>query len=530
MAQTLHCFEPAARPTRASLGVDPGERFAVHVLSDGRHEAARGLRATVLRRAGQPPPPGSFLLLEAEIRAARAGDPPNFRARRLHPRVDVEVLRPDVRSRLVINQEWRSGTRLEATLPDLSTLSFTLEMAAEAAQGPRASAAGRPSKREAAAGVGALLWMIPTAAATLADPKARAAAWLQSRLKRAGVSPALLSPMLVVLAMGAGLGTVAFLQYRGKQDAEARAAAAEEGRAAAEAGRDAALVAESACMEGRRELAKTLDDRQTQARLQAELVLAASLSRSVAVELGGPRMGTPEALAFDTTAAPRALDQVVLDMVKLRDPPTGADRCLGLAEILGQDLPLYVLLWHPDPALVCARDYHVVLGGVDRAGAWGISSRAAEAFGPPEDAGDGEPRSNDRWSAHTLATGLRAVEAALIGADTGPRPPVAPGQGQLWALAVWDAYNRMPASAEGVSDAPMEQCVAELVAGVAEARGPAAPGEPVLPDITAVARGEAVAVAPTAACPWPADALTSGASAAFRAVAHLGNLGLAAGK
>ena len=502
MAQVIHCFEPQARPSRASLSLDPGERFAVHVLGDRLDEAASGLRATVLRRAGDAPPPGASLLLEAEIRPSRGGEPPLLRVRRLNPRMEIELQRPDVRSRLAVNQEWRRRWRL-----------------------CRAACA----RREAgAAGIGSMLWMIPTAAATLADPKARIVGWLRKRLQKAGISPALLSPMLAVLVMGAGLGTVAFLQFQGKQDAEARAAAADAARQSAEAGRDAALVAESACMEGRKALAKALDDQQARSALQAEAVLNATLARSASVELGGPRMGGAEALAFDTSASPRAVAEVVMTMAKLRDPPTGADRCLGLAEILGQDLPLYVLLWHPDPKLVCASDYHVVQGGVDRAGSWGLSTRAAAAFGSPGEATDADPRLNDRWSAHALATGLRAVEAALLGADTGPRPPVLPGQSQLWALAIWDAYNRMPASPDGVTDTPMEQCVAILVAEVEVARGPAAPGEPVLPDLVEVARGAGPSVSPTAGCPWPADALAGGASSALRAVAHLGNLGLAA--
>lgn len=525
MSLFLHCFEPTARPTRATLPLSPGDRFSVYALGDGRDEAAAGLRATVLRLADAPPPPGASLLLEAEVRPPRGAEGALFRARRLNPRIDIEILRPELRSRMLVNQEWRGGSRLEATLPDLSTLGFTLELASAQGAGTRGGAAGR-ARRGEGSGLGSLLWMIPSAASTLADPKARLVAWFQARLKQAGISPALLSPMLVMLVLAAGLGTVALWQHQRASDADARALAAEEARSSAEASRDAALLAEGVCMESRRALAAALDEEQSIAKLQAERVLAASLSRSVAVELGGPRMGTPEALAFDATAAPRAIAQVVLEMAKLGQAPSAADRCLGLNEIVGQDLPLYLLLWHPDPSLVCSADYHVVSDGVDRAGAWGLSARAAAAFGAA-DAPAGEPRGNDRWSARALASGFRAVEAALLGADTGARPPVAPGQAQLWTLALWDAYNRMPAAASGASEAPVERCVAALLTEVAAARGPAAPGEPVLPDIVAVVRGESVTVSPTSRCPWPPDALETGANAAIRAVAQLGNLGLA---
>ena len=48
MTLLVHCYEPAARPTRATLPLSPGERFSVYALGDGRDEAAAGLRATVL--------------------------------------------------------------------------------------------------------------------------------------------------------------------------------------------------------------------------------------------------------------------------------------------------------------------------------------------------------------------------------------------------------------------------------------------------------------------------------------------------
>ncbi len=531
MALTLQCFEPQARPSRVAIRLEAGEIFTVLLLQDNPSEAQSQLRQTVLRRADEAPPPGAQVLLEAEIRESRPGDPKVLRARNVPTLVKLEILRPDVRSLATMGSEWRSGTRLEASLDDLSSVMFTLEVQAEVAQGAKAGVgAGRLRRADQIEGaMGAAFWIIPTAIATLADPKARITAWVANLAKRAGISPALFSPMLFMSGIGIGLGIVAYSQYSKAQEAEEKAAMAEEKALAAEAGRDAALVAEAACVEERKELATALDDQDTTRALQAEVALAAPLSQSVAVEMGGARMGTPEALTFDQQAIDNAKKHAATEMAKLRDPPENTERCLGLAEILGQDLPQYVLLWHPDPDLVCPDSYAVVDGGVDRMGAWGLSKRATQVFGSPDGApaGGADPRTNDRWSAHTMATGLRAFENALLAADTGPRPPVAPGQAQLWSLALWDAYNRMPDPADGVLNEPPELCIANLVAEVAASSPPAAPGQPVLPDIVAVALGQPLRVSPTAGCPWPSGALNTGAKSAFRAVAHLGNLALA---
>lgn len=531
MALTLQCFEPQARPTRVAIRVEAGEIFSVLLLQEPPSEASGVLRQTVLRHADEAPPPGAIVLLEAEIRETRPGEPRVLRARKVPPGVKLEVIRPDVRSLATMGSEWRSGTRLEGSIDDLSSVVFTLEVQAEASQGARAGiGSGRLRRADQVEGaMGSIFWVVPTAIATLADPKARIMGWVAATAKRAGISPALFSPLLFMSGIGLGLGFVAYSQYSKAQEAEEKAAMAEEKALAAEAGRDAALVAESACIAERQELATALDDQDTIRALQAEVAMAAPLSQSVAVEMGGARMGTAEALTFDQQAIDNARKHIATEMARLRDPPANTERCLGLAEILGQDLPQYVLLWHPDPELVCPASYAVVDAGVDRMGAWGLSKRATAVFGSPDGApgGGADPRTNDRWSAHTMATGLRAFENALLAADTGPRPPVAPGQAQLWSLALWDAYNRMPDPADGVMNEPPEACIANLVAEIAAASPPAAPGQPVMPDIVAVALGQPLQVSPTAGCPWPSGSLNTGAKSAFRAVAHLGNLALA---
>lgn len=169
----------------------------------------------------------------------------------------------------------------------------------------------------------------------------------------------------------------------------------------------------------------------------------------------------------------------------------------------------------------------MVDGGVSRGGGWGVSARAAREFGVPESAAkaspDGEtadPRLNDRWSAYTLTTGVRTLQEALLTADTSDRPPVAPGMAQLWTLALWDAYNRMPSPGDGVMDKTAADCVADLLLERLASSPPAAPGEPLLPDLASVALGEPFKVTPTAGCPWTGDSFQKGAASALRAAAR----------
>lgn len=424
MAQIIQCFEPQGRPVRINVSVEPGDTFSVYLLQDTMSDATRGLRDTVLREGQATPPHGSVLLFEAELRPAREGELPTMRVRRIGRGMTIDQLRPDLRSRLTTSSTFKSGTRFEATLANLRTISFSLEVAAVVAQGARAStASGRRRKAGAVAGAMSAFWIVPSVMTTMADPMARVKAVAYGAAKKAGLSPALLSPMLLMSVVAVGLGYVAYGQYEKAQDAEERAAMSEEAKIAAETGRDAALVAEAACVSERKELAETLDDIETKRLLAAEEALAVPTSRSVAVELGGAHMGSEEVLEFDQLFAETARKAVVQEMNKLTETPENALRCLAMEQVLGVDLPRYVLLWHPSPDLVCPDDYAVVEGGVARAGSWGISTRAKDEFGAPEAApaeGEGittDARMNDRWSSAALATGVRAMVEAILTTD-----------------------------------------------------------------------------------------------------------------
>jgi len=253
------------------------------------------------------------------------------------------------------------------------------------------------------------------------------------------------------------------------------------------------------------------------------------MAQSISVELGGKREASDDALAFDKVAMKNTRGYTVTEMGKKRADLGDPQRCMGQAGVLGQDLPQYVLLWFPKKEYQCPDGFVLGDGAVDRAGPFGLSKRAAQEYGSGQGTGqkpaNGEepedPRMNHRWSAHAMAVGLRDILNTVLEADTGDRPPVSPGQSHLWALAIWDAYNQLPSPASGVMDKKAPECVQDLMKQVIAASGPAEPGQPVLPDISLVALGESIPLKPSAGCPWPADALTTGAKDATEAVTRL---------
>ena len=208
--------------------------------------------------------------------------------------------------------------------------------------------------------------------------------------------------------------------------------------------------------------------------------------------------------------------------------------CLAYDRLLGGDLAEYVLVWHPDPApsKVCSANYEANLLGRNTMGRWGLSVRAARDFGsdivasPLDTTGAvRDPRTDQRWAAAVLTSGVRQFQEALLGFDPLGRPPVAPSQSQLWALTLWSAFNEMPDEAEGVLDKPPTECVSDLLQEIKVNAPPAPPGEPLLPDLVSVALGE-VEILPSATieCPWREQSIRNGAAAALRAVATLAEI------
>lgn len=526
----IHCFEPRGQPRRASIELGENLRFAIYAVQDLLNEDSKGLRTTVLRRPDQAKPPNAQFVVELEVRRRRGGETPGFRVVRVGQAITVEWLRHDGRSKVTTSTDLRSGARFEATLPDMRTVIFSIEVATEVAQGAGATGGGKgPAGSNLAAA--SATWMVPVAAALFSDPLTRVKAMAVRAAAKAGLSPALIIPAMLTLTMLLGAVAVAGVSYMQKADAEEQLAKVKADLDQAKAARDAAIIAESACVEERKDIAAVLDDVEEARKLQAEVAMAVPMSQSVAVELGGARMASSEALEYDLIAVANAKKYVVAAMGKKRNALGDPKRCQGQVAALGQDLPAYLLVYHPKKELLCPEEYVEADGAVMRAGPWGLSQRVADEFGAPQNLSDSaasgfgdtstDPRLNHRWSAHAMTVGVREVMETLLDADTGERPPVAPGQAHLWALAVWDAYNHLSSSAGGVMDKPADECVEDLLGQVAAAGGPAEPGQPVLPDITLVANGETVPLSPTASCPWAADALEAGAKSALESVTRL---------
>ena len=526
MPITIHCFEPQAKPMRASVDLEPRERVALYVMQDTLTDEARGLRTTILRKAKEHPPNGVDLVFELEPRAGRPGQAATFLVRKVGRHMAIEVIRPDgSRGRVTKNAEVRSGSRFDVTLEDMRTITFGLEVEAGSIGNQRMVGGGtrRSNKMDTALTAGA--WLIPTVADTLASPREAVISFLFKIAKKLGISNIGFPFILMSLTMFAGIGAGAFFWYQ-KGNVEEELEVVQAQLVATEQSRDAAISAESACVDQRRVLTAALDDIETSFRLQAEIAMEAQLARTKATELGGPRMAIEEAVEYDLTAAEGLYRYVVELMKEQRDAPDAEDvaPCLGQEAVLGQDVPRYVLVWNPVDELVCPDDYAAVDAGVDRAGAFGLTTRAAAEFGgpyPPDN--QDEPRSNVRWSSSAMVVGFRTIQKAVLQADTGGRPPVAPGQVHAWSLAIWDLYNKMPSPANGGMDAPLDSCVSDLVVQASLAGGNAEPGQPVLPSITGVAAGNtSFRLRPTAGCPWPVGGMQDAAKNALSTIARMG--------
>ena len=536
MSLTIISTEQDARPGTVSLTIDDGSGFSVYAVPDDL-DSAQDLRTTILRPLGAFPPHGANLILRVKIQPGRPGSLPVFQVIGVGRYVDLHWLRPDVRSKVTANSEVRSGARLEVTLANHRRIIFTLEIDSDTVVDSRRLAGGGTRKSRVLPQSKGALWLVPTAWSVFTDQQQWVMQQLRAVAKRLGLGPRAIQVLTIVLLFIVAAGIAYYLQWKATKDAEEQAVAAVDARELAEAARKASLMAEMNCLSQRGELVAQLGDIDEKRKLMAEQALLISHARGVALEAGGTRMGTQEVLAFDNDGIDSLHDQVVYTMAGFQGVPSEAHHCLAQEEVLGVDLPPYVLLWHSNPEIVCPIEYASVAGGVTLLGRWGLSSRAAQEFGtldpalgtPAEEGAVSDlmldPRMNDRWSAYTVAAGVRAIQSALLGAQTGSRPPVAPSQSQLWSLGLWHAYNTMPSTAGGTLDKPATECVTDLVYDLVAATESAQPGEPILPDIVAISLEEQTWVPrPTPGCPWPSDSLLEGANAAVRAAAHLANV------
>jgi len=524
-SRIVECTEPRGRPLRVSLSLSDSWTFCVYLLPDAL-DSERGLRATVLRPANEDPPPGALLVLELRLSSDMVGLS-SFRVLRVGRQLQVEQIRPEVRSRVVADTEVRAGSRVEVTLPDMRRFEFSVHLASQLVQDVQASVGGSGLSRSRVLSTSSgALWLVPTIWNVTADWYSWTVNNLRSLASRLGLSTRMIGLIMMVGVLMVGFGLAYYIKYQETVTAQEEMAEAQDALTRAEAAQQAAILSELACLDERQGLIDQLGDSQARMALMAEQSLSISAARTAAREMGGARMGSDEALAFDEQAVGPLKAQVVSGMAGVGDLPDLSDqaRCLYQQGSISQDLPTYALVWHPDPEQICPSNYRSNLNGVELVGRWGLSDRVVAQFGgttPISDAGV-DPRADDRWSAQTLSTGLRTIQKSLLGADVIERPPVLPSQSQLWSLAIFSAYARMPMTPEGVLDQGAEDCVEGLVLDLASVANQSAPGEPLLPDISAVADGVVTVPAkPTPGCPWPPSAMLDGARASMKAAATL---------
>jgi len=524
MSQIITATEAQALPGRVSLGLDAGESVVV-ALTDEDPSLNDNLRQTLLRPEAALLPAGCSPLFAAEL--VESGRYPVLRVRRVgrHP---VDLLRPEGRLRLTQNTELRSGARLEVMAPGRRPVSLGLLFAAQGSAGARSAAGGGGSRASAAmAAQTTLLWLVPNIAALIRDPLDDLFDGAMEWVAKSGISPRTFSFLIFGFFSLMATGAFGMLQYFEAEEAKAELAQSQDALAAAQASKSAALVAEAQCLVDRRALADQLGAQDAADRAAIELALASTAARALAVERGGaaysdPAIGRPDAEATELDA--RAIQP---RLAATRPGVAAAARCAEPQEALGQDLPPFVLHFHPDPTLWCPIGYRAVAGATELRGSWGLSDRVSAELGASSglnaDAAlatvEGfDPRDVDRLSANLLAAGLRAVRATLLAPERGRRPVMAPAETNLWALALFGAANRLPKAAPGSEEAPLAACVAAVIDQLGASQTTAGPAEPILPPLARVASGAVVIpAAPPAACPWPDGSVAAGATAALTA-------------
>lgn len=528
MSLTLSCLEPQGRPAEMSLRLEPGESAAVYALADAI-EGESALRVTVLRRADALPPAGATLLVELATAAGSA----TLRVVRVGADAVVDLMRAEQRSRVAPGVNLRAGSRLEAALANQRRVVFALQWDAGAAPEARAVVGGGGTRSSAAlAASRGALWLLPTAWKLLTDLTDVIIGNVVSFGRRLGLSTRTMVYATTLWFFIIGAAIAFYTQSQARAEAEAEVESGQEALARADEALEVALAGEMTCLAERGALAEQLADADAALQSRTEAALALSGARGVAITLGGSRLGADDLRPFDELAAASLVAEVARLTGTIDPVGEAAEGCLAQQGVLGSDLPRYALLWHPSPELVCPAEFGAVVDGASLAGRWGLSERVAATHGAPDAPLEGaleqamgaeaDARANDRWSAATLASGLRTVQDALLRYDGGGRPPVAPSQAQVWSLAIFAAYNGMPSMADGTLDVWTGVCVSQVLDDALASSPPAAPGEPILPDLVRVANEEVVVAArPTPGCPWPAGAMQRGAKSALLAAARL---------
>ncbi len=526
MKQVLECIEPHRRPSRRTIAIDTTTFVGLYALAS-TPAGPEALRRTALRPRGEDAPTGAMLI------AWLTADSSGLVASEVAPRVVFELERATTRRQVMSGMRLPVTGLYEFTLPDGTRGSIGLGLQRRLDRGGSISVAGSGTRRSRAVGSSDDGWWVLTEAPDLLSMGATLAynAFLDF-FKRLGINQEVMTFLVGVLLSSATLGYVAYAQYSAANAADARASEAEASLALAESAQGASLATEMSCLDDRQSLVAELGRKNEAKALQAEEAVALPQARQNALQLGGVRMSTPAVRKLDAMLEPTLIASVQAQMATV-SPDADPAPCLAQDAALGSDLPRYLLLWQSDPKLTCPMGYTAEEGGVRRLGRWGLSDRLAREYGSSGHSGTGttpeaieglvsDPRLEDRWSSFTLVAAYRDILEALLRTKRTDRPPTLPAQSQLWALALLDAFNRVPSPADGVLDVPASTCVDRALVEIAGGAQPAAPGTPLMPDLTAVAVGAVtVALTPTPGCAWPSDALVSGTKAALQSAARL---------
>jgi len=505
----------------------------LYILSDVRHGSASSIRSSILLFSHEDPPPEALLVGELDVYDPGAGDPPLFRIRKMGSRCHIDLIRPNVRSRLTEGGEIQHGSRIEVILQDTRRILLTMQMESDAFN--RSDAVGGGSlKHKESPGVSSGWFLYNSVFQLITLNGIVIRSWLEKFARRVGIHPYVIA---IILSVGLLIGFAVYTAYNrnnAAKVAEDQVANLEDAQEVLEESRANALANEMACLEERQALAGRLKDIAEQKKVLAKQALNFSFAQSVSEDIGGKRMVSKPTEPFDEQYRKNTLKAVVFAIETVQANAQEMDFCLEQNPVLGADLPRYMLTWHPDRDLVCPLEYSAIEGGINRMGPWGLSTRVAKEFGAQNlsaggEAGSeqlaeqlGDPRMAARWSATTLAIGMREVQFTLLTTDTGTRPVVAPSQMHLWSLALWDAYNRLPSPASGVLDKPVGYCVEETIVKLMKNPDPSVPGQPILPDLTTIASGDkTLSISPSASCPWPTGVFEDAAEAAIQAVANL---------
>jgi len=532
---TVQCVEASALPQVQQLAVESGRTFGVFALVD---HVAPHLRVTVLRAADELPPEGAHLVLLArmpETQGVAAGRRQIFQVERVGSQVEVEQTRTGGRSQVNVGTEIESGAPLDMALPLGRRVSFQLRLERATEGDARQSVAGSGTKKtQVLTADKGLLWAVPGGWTVYTDLQQWTMGNLRALGKKLGISTRNVARLTVLAFFLLAAGTAFYLQYQATQGAEDAQTAAEDELSRSQAATQASIQSARACLDEREDLAALLRDEQVSRELYAEGALDWPAAVASAATLGGARLADAELLEQDTTLRPAHRAIIAMRSGALESLPSDADTCLQHADLLGDSLPRYALLWHPDLRLSCPERHAAVIDQVLVAGRWGLSERVAREFGHTSESGQlpsdtllqadplAAPRMSDRWSTYTFTAGLAQVQRTMLDPRRAGRPPVYPSQSGLWSLAIWRVVELLPPALTAELSTTTDECITELMSQVGEQTDDRPPGEPVLPDIADVADGSLVlTLRPTGGCLWKPDALMTGVEAAIQAAAVL---------